>query len=418
MLLDRFGSWDANRDTKVNALVDLLRGPHEDKKVLIFSEYSDTATYVADVLEQAGIDNVGLATGDSADPADMARRFSPYSNRLPGRSLDDVKAPENPIDVLVATDVLSEGQNLQDSHVIVNYDLPWAIIRLIQRAGRVDRVGQESDTVHVYLITHENVERQIQLRRRIEQRLTAAAEAFGSDEQFFLTEGEVNLLHDFYDGRLTSNDDDGEGEADAVSEAWLAWSNAQTSHPDITKRVLSLPDLIHSTRARYVREANGGVSCFVRTESGVDAFAVSEGTTGEARLLTPAEALRVFQAEPTTPTVPLRIDHFDREAALVKGPLTVEARAAGNLRGVRKRVWERFGGTFYAEQATEALNALHERPLTTHATNQLSIALRNRYADQDILDLLNRLHTEDRLVIGSSDSDELRIVCSVGVTDE
>ena len=416
-LLTSFGAWDSTRDSKVNALVDLLRGDHEGKKVLVFSEYKDTASYVADALEAAGIDNVGLATGDSADPADMARRFSPRSNRLPGQRIEDVQDPDDPIDVLVATDVLSEGQNLQDSHVIVNYDLPWAIIRLIQRAGRVDRVGQVSDTVHVYLITHDKVEQQIHLRRRIRARLTAAAEAFGSDEQFFGTEDEIKLLHDFYDGRLSDDDDDGEGEADAVSEAWLAWSNAQDSHPSITKRVLGLPDLIHSTRERYAREANGGVACFVRTESGVDAFAISE-SSGAERLLTPAEALRVFEAEPTTPTAALRDDHFDLEAQLVRGPLTIEARAAGNLRGGRKRIWERFGGTFSADRAEDALNALHERPLTTHATNQLSIALRNRYPDQDVLDLLDRLHREDRLVIGSSESDELRIVCSIGVTDK
>ncbi len=416
-LLTRFGSWDSTRDSKVNALIDLLRGDHEGKKVLVFSEYKDTATYVAAALEEAGIDNVGLATGDSIDPSDLARRFSPRSNRLPGQSVESVKPPEDPIDVLIATDVLSEGQNLQDSHVIVNYDLPWAIIRLIQRAGRVDRVGQESDTVHVYLITHDKVEQQIHLRRRIRARLTAAAEAFGSDEQFFGTDDEVKLLHDFYDGRLSDDDDDGEGEADAVSEAWLAWSNAQDSHPSVTKRVLSLPDLIHSTRDRYARESTGGVACFVRTESGIDAFAMSD-SHGSERLLTPAEALRIFEAEPTTPTARLRDDHFDLEAQLVRGPLTVEARAAGNLRGVRKRIWERFGGTFYAEQAEDALNALHERPLTNHATNQLSIALRNKYADQDILDLLDRLNREDRLVIGSSESDELRIVCSIGVIDK
>ena len=415
-LLERFGSWDPNRDSKVNAVIDLLRGPHDGSKVLVFSEYKDTADYVAEALEQAGIQRVGLATGDSTDPANLARRFSPRSNRLPGQSVDEVKAPEHPIDILVATDVLSEGQNLQDSHVIVNYDLPWAIVRLIQRAGRVDRVGQESDTVHVYLITHDKVEQQIRLRQRIRARLTAAAEAFGSDEQFFGTADEVKLLHDFYDGRLTDDDDDGEGEADAVSEAWLAWSNAQDTHPTITNRVLRLPDLIHSTRERYAREKDGGVACFVRTESGVDAFAISEATTKEKRLLTPAEALRVFEAEPNTPTASMRDDHFDLEAALVKGPLTVEARAAGNLRGVRKRIWERFGGTVFSDQAVDALNALHARPLTTHANNQLSIALRNRYPDQDVLDLLNRLHAEDRLVIGSSDSDELRIVCSIGVT--
>ncbi len=416
-LLTRFGSWDSTRDTKVNTLIDLLRGEHDGEKVLIFSEYKDTADYVAEALEQAGIENVGLATGESTDPSDIARRFSPRSNRLPGQNVQDVKDPEDPIDVLVATDVLSEGQNLQDCHVIVNYDLPWAIIRLIQRAGRVDRVGQESDKVHLYLITHEKVEQQIRLRQRIRARLTAAAEAFGSDEQFFGTADEVKLLNDFYDGRLSDDDDDGEGEADAVSEAWLAWSNAQDSHPSVTKRVLALPDLIHSTRDRYAREGTGGVTCFVRTESGVDAFAVSEAVSGVERLLTPAEALRIFEAEPTTPTAPLRDDHFDREARLVRGPLTIEARAAGNLRGVRKRIWERFGGTFYAQQAEEALNALHERPLTTHATNQLSIALRNKYADQDILDLLDRLYREERLVIGSSESDELRIVCSIGVAD-
>ena len=401
-LLVRFGSWDSTRDTKVNALVDLLRGEHEGQKVLIFSEYKDTADYVADALEAAGIHNVGLATGDSADPSDVARRFSPHSNRLPGQSISEVVEPDDPIDVLVATDVLSEGQNLQDSHVIVNYDLPWAIIRLIQRAGRVDRVGQESDTVHVYLITHDKVEQQIHLRQRIRARLSAAAEAFGSDEQFFGTDDEIKLLHNFYDGHLSDADDDGEGEADAVSEAWLAWSNAQNSHPEVTKRVLALPDLIHSTRDKYARESTGGVACFVRTESGVDAFAVSESASGAERLLTPAEALRIFEAEPTTPTASLRDDHFEREAELVRGPLTIEARAAGNLRGVRKRTWERFGGTFSAAQAEDALNALHERPLTTHATNQLSIALRNKYPDQDILDLLDRLYREDRLVIGSS----------------
>jgi hypothetical protein len=224
----------------VNALVDLLtRRPRRGQEGARLQRVQGHRRLRRRRLGPRGIDNVGLATGDSSDPSDVARRFSPRSNRLPGQSVADVKEPEDPIDVLIATDVLSEGQNLQDSHIIVNYDLPWAIIRLIQRAGRVDRVGQESDTVHVYLITHDKVEQQIHLRRRIRARLTAAAEAFGSDEQFFGTTDEIKLLHDFYNGHLSDDDDDGEGEADAVSEAWLAWSNAQDSHPAVTKRVLT-----------------------------------------------------------------------------------------------------------------------------------------------------------------------------------
>src|SRR5919205_1867552 len=178
-LLDRYGAWDSSKDSKVNALVDLLTKEHPGDKVLVFTEYKDTAEYIAKALQEAGIQNVGLATGDTANPGGVARRFSPASNKLPGADSEDPTVAE-PIDVLIATDVLSEGQNLQDSHVVVNYDLPWAIIRLIQRAGRVDRIGQKSHTVYVYLISHEKVEEQISLRQRIKQRLESSAQAFGS----------------------------------------------------------------------------------------------------------------------------------------------------------------------------------------------------------------------------------------------
>src|SRR6202021_937888 len=105
--------------------------------------------HVASTLRDAGIATVGIASGDTENPAGIARRFSPFANLLPSQTEPSPETLSDPIDVLVATDVLSEGQNLQDSHIIVNYDLPWAIIRIIQRAGRVDRVGQKSDTVYV-----------------------------------------------------------------------------------------------------------------------------------------------------------------------------------------------------------------------------------------------------------------------------
>jgi hypothetical protein len=382
-LLDSYGPWDPSRDSKVNALIDLLRTTHAGQKVLVFTEYRDTAEYVAEALTSAGVARVAVASGDdSADPADLAGRFAPVANRLPGQAVADVVIPEDHLDVLVATDVLSEGQNLQDCHVIVNFDLPWAIIRLIQRAGRVDRIGQQSDKVHVYLISHEKVEQQINLRHRIKQRLSASAQAFGSDEQFFGSEKEVHLLDDFYNGVMTE-DEDTDGEADAVSEAWLAWTTAQDRYPEAAKRALTLPDLVHSTRTTYLHETRTGVACFVSTESGVDAFAHYDDATGQETLLTPLEALRVFRAEPETPTAPVRDDHFDRQAALVKGPLTVEATAAGKLRGIRKWVWERYAGSLLLpDDARPALEALHERPLTTHATAQLTnLALSRRWVD-------------------------------------
>lgn len=418
-LLERFGEWDPIRDSKINALVDLLTNAHPGEKVLIFTEYSDTAQYVATALDEAGLPNVGLATGGTEDPADLARRFSPRSNRLPSEPKDTPVQVDNPIDVLVATDVLSEGQNLQDSHIIVNYDLPWAIIRIIQRAGRVDRIGQQSDTVNLYLITHEKVEEQIRLRQRIKERLGAAAEAFGSDEKFFGGDREIKVLDDLYKGKVTEDDSDDEAEVDSVSEAWLVWSNAQDKHPAITEKVLRMQDMVHSTREQYMNEGHGGLTCYISTGSGVDAFATATVTADgiQERILTPLEALRVFRAEPETPTVPQRSDHFEREATLVQGPLETETVAAGNLKGVRKWAWQRLGGTVFGEKASAALDALHTRSLTEHATTRLTLARRNRYSLDDLADLINQLHNEDRLVIGATDTDTIKIVCSLGVLD-
>jgi len=415
-LLESFGAWDSTRDSKINALVDLLREQHPDQKILVFTEYKDTAEYVAAALTDAEIPHVGLVTGDTDNPAGHARRFSPDSNTLPGQDPADHRPVTDPINVLVATDVLSEGQNLQDCHIIVNYDLPWAIIRIIQRAGRVDRIGQKSDTVHIYLITHEKVEEQILLRQRIKTRLGAAAQAFGSDEQFFGGELEIKILDDFYNGRVT---DDTEGEADAVSEAWLVWSNAQDKHPDITAKVIGMQDMVHSTRDLHLHESRGSVTSYVSTASGVDAFATAATTAHgvSEQLLTPLEALRIFRASPDTPTAALRDDHFEREKALVQGSLKTETIAAGNLKGVRKWAWLRLGGTVFGEKASEALSALHDRPLTEHATMRVSQARRNRYSLDDLAELIAQLHDEDRLVIKSTDADTIKIVCSIGVRE-
>lgn len=418
-LLERFGAWDALKDSKINALVDLLRDEHPGEKVLVFTEYADTAVYVARALAEAGIGNVGLASGDTENPSAIARRFSPESNRLPGDQAARTVI-DDPIDVLVATDVLSEGQNLQDSHIVVNYDLPWAIIRIIQRAGRVDRVGQKADDVYVYLITHEKVEQAIRLRQRIKQRLGDNAAAFGSDERFFGDDREVNLLDDLYKGALPAEEelDQGEGEADAVSEAWLVWSKTKTGNPELAGRILRLQDLIHTTRTVYGNEVRTGIAAYARTSTGVDAFAASfDNSSGEPveRLLTPLEALHIFRANEDTPTVDQRVDHFDREAALVRGRLSTEMVAAGALRGIRKWAVERLGGTIFGADASDAVSAMMERPLTEHGNLRLRQARRSRYSDQDLAELVKQLHDDDRLVIGTADREEIAILCSIGV---
>lgn len=413
-LLDAFGDWSEKKDSKIDRLVKLLKNDHRDDKVLIFTEYKDTADYVADALTKRGIKSVGLATGAVSDPTALARRFSPRSNALPGQPFA-LPVDNDELRVLVATDVLSEGQNLQDAHVVVNYDLPWAIIRLIQRAGRIDRVGQQAPEVFVYSFFHENVENVLSLRKRIKDRLRKNAEVFGSDERFFGTAEETKTIEDLYDGKL--DDDDLDNEVDASSLAFEVWNRAETDDPALAFKVVELPDMVFATRPANQNDQATGVACYVRTLGGMDGYGLAQ--PGESpRLLTGHEALRLFACRPDTPALPRRGDHFDLTAELAQGPLSKPASIEGRLRGIRKRVWNRLNGTFKSMNAdlADALEALFRRPLTREAEQRLRSGLSTRGDDESLADLVTLLHRDGRLVIpDSSGTDPVHIVCTMGI---
>lgn len=118
----------------------------EGRKVLVFTEYTATALYIKDILVNKFDDKkVGFITGSvkKSKRADIIRRFSPVANIS-----EDDKMPDDTIDILVSTEVLAEGQNLQDCNYVINYDLPWNPMRIVQRIGRVDRLTSKYDTVH------------------------------------------------------------------------------------------------------------------------------------------------------------------------------------------------------------------------------------------------------------------------------
>ncbi len=176
-----------------------------------------------------GVQGVETATGKSLNPTELAWRFSPDANgkRAPGQMADAAE-----LRILIATDVLSEGQNLQDCAIVVNYDLPWAIIRLIQRAGRVDRIGQQSERILCYSFTPaDGVERLIGLRARVRQRLLENQEVLGSDEAFFEDDQQASALRDLYTEKNGILDDDGDAEVDLASFAYQIWKNATDADP-------------------------------------------------------------------------------------------------------------------------------------------------------------------------------------------
>lgn len=413
-LLNVYGPWEIGRDSKLAALATLITEEHPNEKVLVFTEYKDTANYVATALRSLGIDAVDSATGDDEDPTQLARRFSPHSNKLRGKA--EAPGVGDELRVLISTDVLSEGQNLQDAHIVVNYDLPWAIVRLIQRAGRVDRVGQESPEVLLYSIFHGSLNNVLSLRQRIADRLQQNAQAFGSDEQFFGSEDEVRTITDLYDGTLDEADD--VEDIDAASLAFQYWSNALQQTPEAAERARRLPDLVDATRARRVTDVEDGVACYIRTEAGIDGFGWTT-SEGETRLLTGFETLRVFESTPDEASVERLANHDELVGALVHGPLANPAVAAGRLRGVRRQIWKRLGESVFdfGPEASAALDLLYQHPLTNEADRRLRNAVRNGASDDELANRVAALAREDKLVIERrSGNDSIRIVSTMGVS--
>ncbi len=415
-LLDSFGQWKASADSKLQALTELVTSKHKHEKVLVFTEYADTANYLTEELRKAGVQDVEVATGNSGDPTKIARRFSPQSNQLVGGDARQVEV-EDPVRVLIATDVLSEGQNLQDAHIVVNYDLPWAIIKLIQRAGRVDRIGQKSERVIIYSLFHDSVENILDLRKRLAKRLSHAAKAFGADEQFFGTPEEVAIIKGAYDGTDFPDLEDDIG-VDAASQAYLEWSSAIAANPGLAAQVPELPDLLRSTRPGPPPAGfQDGLGCFVRTSRGFDAYGYAD-SSGSVQLVTGQEILALFRCTLETKGLPDRSDNDDLIAALVKGqgaPLARPQVHAGQLRGTRKRVWNRLTGSLQAtSQVNEALDNLHRHPLTDEAERMLrkSLATGNLEA---LAGLLALLHREERLTTQLDGSDPIHIVSSMGI---
>lgn len=298
-VLRKCGHWDPANDAKLNELYALLATKHPEEKVIVFTQFADTVRYLETQLSQRGVTRLAGVTGESPDPTGLAWRFSPVSNNKRGEI-----QPEDELRVLVATDVLSEGQNLQDCYIVVNYDLPWAIIRLVQRAGRVDRIGQQAQNILCYsFLPADGVERIIRLRSRVRQRLRENAEVVGTDEAFFEDDRDDQAVLDLYNEKAGLLDGDADEEVDLASYAYQIWKNAIAADPRLQKVIPQLPPVVYSTKQHQATDSEpGGVLVYLRTAEGNDALAWID-EKGQSVTESQLAILRAAECQPTTPAV-------------------------------------------------------------------------------------------------------------------
>ncbi|MBH52576.1 MAG: helicase [Chloroflexi bacterium] len=137
--LDETRRFEHRDDDKLQKLIQLINSEDlKGKKVLIFTEFADTARYLKNQLQLAGVDGLEeIDSANSGDRRETIERFAPYYNHTTSGDLE--KEGKKEIRVLISTDILAEGINLQDATRLINYDIHWNPVRLMQRIGRVDR---------------------------------------------------------------------------------------------------------------------------------------------------------------------------------------------------------------------------------------------------------------------------------------
>lgn len=427
-ILKSAGQWEPAADTKLQTLVATLRNTPPGSKVIIFTQFADTARYLEHQLSAMGIERIACVTGDSSDPTLIAWRFSPVSN---GKR-DKVSALEE-LRIVVATDVLSEGQNLQDCHIVVNYDLPWAIIRLIQRAGRVDRIGQEADTIVCYsFLPAEGVEKIIRLRSRVRQRLQQNQEVVGADELFFEDQrDEAKALNDLYTEKAGILDGEADNEVDLSSYAYQIWKNAVGANPKLEKIVPDLPPVVYSSRPwAATPEKPEGVLVYLKTGDGNDALAWMD-KTGKSVTESQYAILRAAECKPDTPWVHRHANHHQLVQEGVKLIVKEERSIGGQLgrpSGARFRTYERLkahaedikGTLFESPLLHKAIEQIYRYPLRQTAVDTLNRQLRSGISNQALAELVMALYEEDRLCIvhEKEESQEPRIICSMGLVKD
>ena len=426
-ILDKCGDWDVERDAKLAALIHLLTKKHAQNKVLVFTQFADTARYLGAQLKARGVAPLATVTGDSPDPTALAHRFSPVSN-----DKREQIEPEEELRVLAATDVLSEGQNLQDCSIIVNYDLPWAIIRLVQRVGRVDRIGQRSENILCYsFLPADGVERIIRLRARVRQRLQENAEVVGTDESFFEDDRDNQAVFDLFTEKSGILDGEADTEVDLASYAYQIWKNAITEKPELQKLIPDLPAVVYSTRAHQAtdREPEGAL-VYLRTATGNDALAWVDAQ-GQSVTESQFAILRAAECSADAPVLPRRADHHELVQKAVELIAEEEKSVGGQLgrpSGARFRAYERLkryveevkGTLFESQDLLKAIDEIYRYPLHESAVDALNRQLRSGISDETLAQLVIALRSDDRLcrIHEEEQEGEPRIICSLGLSVE
>lgn len=291
VLLDESRNFVPSHDDKLKKLVRLLESKElADKKVLVFTEFADTARYLRRELVEAGIEGVAQIDSTSKiDRAEAIRRFAPYYNGLSSKELAAEGKPETR--VLIATDVLSEGLNLQDATRLINYDIHWNPVRLMQRIGRVDRrlnpdveakIAEEypqrakarGTIVYWNFLPPDDLDTLLALYGKVSHKTLLISKTLGIEGKKLLRpEDDYEALKEFNASY--------EGETTVQEQLHLEYQQLLDLHPGLEERLAGFPRGVFSGRERTTEGTTGVFFCYrlPALDTETDEFTLEAGVT-------------------------------------------------------------------------------------------------------------------------------------------
>ena len=289
-------------DDKLDTLRRFLESKEiRGQKALVFSESRDTVEYLYRELNPGGANSeiAMLSSRNNDNQAEIIARFSPGSNQANRRDI-----LTRPIRILFATDVLSEGQNLQDCHRVINYDLHWNPIKLIQRFGRVDRIGSTADTVYLHNMWPDTgIDETLSLTDRVGERIQSFHNVIGHDSQVLSADEKLNtdaMYRIYAQGEMPERESDDPLSEGAATQNNIALLQRIRDHdPELYAKAANLPDGIRA--AVIAPEGPHKGQTIVMLARGRHRACYAVGDDLRPALIGPDEFLALAKCDPHTP---------------------------------------------------------------------------------------------------------------------
>jgi superfamily II DNA or RNA helicase len=305
------GEWErlvaSGTDPKFDEFISRLRGEfidrsinYEGRKLVVFSESKETTEYLSQRLASEGLSKVLVVDSESraALRDEVAANFDA---NYTGKKRHD-------FDILISTEVLAEGVNLHRANIVVNYDTPWNATRLMQRVGRLNRIGSSAPRIYIYnFYPTACVDDDIDLKKKAIMKLQAFHTALGEDSQIYSTEEEVDTFGLFE----RSPEEEEKDERLALLMELRAFRRDQ---PETFRRVAKLPARCRVGRADSRRALS--TVAFIRNRLRDAFYRMPPGAPPEE--ITLLEAAREFRApNPAEAAIPLHAEHHNHVGAAI-----------------------------------------------------------------------------------------------------